>query len=162
MEYLFHRHNFVDRINKKICDTFSFVDTSNFGNPTHLIFHCVFSFVIRFCDGSSTYISYIVLIKYWCSLCSFSQLATNFFLIGFLSLNTCFLVTLLLVMAIFTSTIWTKGFKTLGLITTCFFVGFTYLFLNTFYISLYLRQSIISYVQCHHKYDRNTSQASIL
>jgi hypothetical protein len=31
----------------------------------------------------------------------------------------------------------------LGSITTCFFVGFTSLFLNIFYVSLYLRQSII-------------------
>jgi hypothetical protein len=60
-----------------------------------------------------------------------------------LSLNTFSSVTLLLVMAIFTSTIWTKGFETLGSTTTCFYVGFTPLFLNIYFISLYLGQSLI-------------------
>jgi Flp pilus assembly protein TadB len=42
------------------------------------------------------------------------------------------------VMAIFTSTLWTKQFETLG--ST---IGFTPLFLNIFCISLYLGQSMI-------------------
>jgi hypothetical protein len=50
---------------------------------------------------------------------------------------------LLLVMAIFMSTTWTKGFETLGFTTTYLFVGFTPLFLNILCISLYLRQSTI-------------------
>jgi len=60
-----------------------------------------------------------------------------------LSLNICFLVTLLLVMAILTSTIWIEGSKTLGFTITCFYVGFTPLFLNIFYISLYNPKSMI-------------------
>jgi hypothetical protein len=48
-----------------------------------------------------------------------------------------------LVMAIFTSTIWTEGFETLGSTTTYFFVGFIPLFLNIFCISLYLGQFMI-------------------
>jgi hypothetical protein len=53
------------------------------------------------------------------------------------------LIILLLVMAMLTSIIWTKGFATLGFTTTYFFVVFTPLFPNIFYISLYLRQFMI-------------------
>jgi hypothetical protein len=120
-----------------------YVDTCNSNNVAQLVFHCVFSFGIRFFGGSSACISSLVLTKDYCSLCSSSQSTTNFFFIGSLSLNTYSLVTLLLVMAIFTSTIWTKGFETLGSTTTYFFVGFRPLFLNIFYISLYLRQFMI-------------------
>jgi hypothetical protein len=48
-----------------------------------------------------------------------------------------------MVMAMLTSTIWTKGFATLGSTTTCLSIVFIHLFLNIFYMSLYLRQSMI-------------------
>jgi len=130
-------------ITKKNCGIISYVDTSAFSIPAQLALHYAFSFWIRFYGGSSTCISYIVLTKDYCGLCSSSQSTTDFFLIGSLSLNTCSLVTLLLVMAILTSTIWTEGFATLGFTTTCLSIVFTPLFLNIFYISLYLGQSMI-------------------
>jgi hypothetical protein len=41
------------------------------------------------------------------------------------------------------STIWIKGFETLGFTTTCLFIGFTPLFLNILCISLYLGHFMI-------------------
>jgi len=116
--------------------------TSDSNNLAQLVFHCAFSFGINFCGGSFAYISCIVLTKDYCIFYSSSQSATNF-LISFLSLNTYFSVTLLLVMAIFTSTIWIEGFEILGFTTFCFFIGFIPLFLNIFCISLYLGQSMV-------------------
>ncbi len=77
----------------KLCDIMASVETSNSNNPAQIVFHCVFSFGIRFCSGFSTYISSIVLTKDCYSFYSSSQSITYFFLIGFLSLNTCFSVT---------------------------------------------------------------------
>ncbi len=119
------------------------MDISDFSNPVQLVLHCAFSFWIKFSDGSFAYISYIVLTKDCCSLCSSSQSAANFFLIDFLFLNIYSSVTLLLVMAMLTSTIWTERFETLGSTIACFSIIFTLLFLNIFCISLYLRQSMI-------------------
>jgi hypothetical protein len=107
------------------------------------LYSLCFLFGIKFCGGSSTCISCIVLIKICRNLCFSSQSAIDFFLIGYLSLNTYFSVTLLLVMAILTSTIWIEGSKTLGSTIICLFVGFTPLFLNKFYISLYNPKSMI-------------------
>jgi hypothetical protein len=55
-------------------------------------------------------------------------------------------MTLLLVMAIFTSTTCIEGFETLCSFTTYFSIGFTPLFLNIFFLSLYFRRSMIF---CH-------------
>jgi hypothetical protein len=67
------------------------------GNPSQLVLHYVLSFWFRLFGGSSTCISFIVLTKDCCSLCSFSYLAIYLFLISFLSLKTCSLITLFLV-----------------------------------------------------------------
>jgi hypothetical protein len=72
----------------KICDIIGSVDTSNFSNLAQFLFFYAFSFGIRFCGGYSICISYIVLTKDCCSLCSSSKSTTSFFLNGFLSLNT--------------------------------------------------------------------------
>ncbi len=119
------------------------MDTSDSGNLAQLVLHYAFCFGIKFCGGPFACISCIALTKDCYSLCSSSQSATYFFLIGFLTLNTCSSITLFLVMAIFTSTIWTEGFETLGFTRTCFSIGFIPLFLNIFCISLYLRQFMI-------------------
>jgi len=128
----------------KLYDTIGFVDTLNSGNPAQLVFHCVFSFWIRFCGGYSTCNSCIVLTKDCYIFCSFAHSTSDFF-IGYLSLNTHSSITLLLVMAIFTSTIWTEGFETLGSTTIYFFVSFIVLFLNIFYIHCTL-DNLWSYV----------------
>jgi len=97
-------------ITNKLCDTIGSTDTSTFGNCAQLVFHYVFSFWFRFSDGSSAYISYVVLTKDYRNLCSSSQSATNVFLISFLSLNTCSSITLFPMMAMLRSTIWTKHY----------------------------------------------------
>ncbi len=131
------------RLTNKLCDTISSMETLDFCNLAQLVFHCTFSFGMKFCGGSFACISYIVLTKDCYSFCSSSQSVVNFFFISSLSLNICSSVTLLLVMAIFTSTIWIEGFETLGSTTIYFFVNFTPLFLNIFCISLYLGQCMI-------------------
>ncbi len=130
-------------LSNKLCDTIGFMDISDFGNFAQLALQCAFSFGIKFCYMSFICISCIVLTKDCCSLCSFSKLVAYFFLIGSLSSNAYSLITLLLMMVVFTSTIWTKGHETFGSTTTCFFIGFTFLFLNIFCISLYLGQFMI-------------------
>ncbi len=121
----------------------SYLDTLVFSNLAQLVLHCVFSFWFRLSDGSSAYISCIILTKDYHSLYSSSQSVVDFFFIRLLSLSTCYLITLLMVMAMLTSIIWTKGFKTLGSTAYGFSVVFTPLFLNILRMSLYLGKSII-------------------
>ncbi len=104
----------LTRLLDKLCDTINVVNISYSNNPAHIVIHYAFSFEIRFCGGSSTCISCIVLTKDYCSLYSSSQSATDFFLISSLSINTYSSITLFSVMAIFASTMWIKGFETLG------------------------------------------------
>jgi hypothetical protein len=96
----------------RFCGTVGSMDNLAFDNLAQLVFHYVFSFWFRLCNRFSTCIFCIILTKYYCSFCSYSQSTTNFFLIGYLSLNTYYLITLLLVIAILTSTIWTKELTT--------------------------------------------------
>ncbi len=130
-------------LTNKLDDAISYVDTLDFGNPTQLVFHYVFSFGIFFCGGSYACISCIILTKDYYSLYSSSQSIANFLLIGSLSLNTYSSITLLMVMAIFTSILWIERFETSGSTTTSLSVGFIFLFLNIFYISLYLGHFMI-------------------
>ncbi len=118
--------------------TSGFVDTLISSNLTQLVFHCAFSFWFRLFGGSFAYIFCIILTINCCNLCSSSQSIVDFFLIGSLSLNTCSLITFLLVMAMLTSTIWTQGLATLGSTTYGYSVIFIFLSLNIFCMSLYL------------------------
>jgi hypothetical protein len=118
--------------------TIGSVDTLVSNMLAQLVLHYVFSFWFKLFGGFPTYNPYIVLTKYYYSLYPFSQSIANFFLLGSLSLNICYLVTLLLVMAMLTCTTWIEGLKTYG-----FSVNFIPLFLNIFCMSLNLRQFII-------------------
>ncbi len=120
------------RIIDEFFGTIGSVDTLVYGNLAQLVFHHGFSFWLKLSYGSSACISCIVLIKDWCSLYSSSQSTIDFFLIGSLSLKTCFLVILFLVIAMLTSIIWIEGLTTLGSTTNGFSTIFTPLFLNIF------------------------------
>jgi hypothetical protein len=38
-------------LTNKLCDIIGYIDTSNFGNLAHLVFHYALSFGMKFCGG---------------------------------------------------------------------------------------------------------------